>query len=125
MCNKNNFFFALFLLYILLLCFLLFTGDLGFNYTRYPLEDKLIHFGAFFVGQFLVFLAGKIKGILRWLCYIVFLLLPAIAEIVQDFIPHRVRDFADMLAGYMGILACIVLWYSFKMIHKYFFLKER
>lgn len=125
MSNKNKLFFTLNLLYLLSLCFLLFSGGFGFNYTRYPLQDKIIHFGAFFLGQLLVFLSGKIKTVIHYICYIFFLSLPAIAEVVQEFLPRRVRDFGDMLAGYMGIAACIVVWYFFKMIHKHIFLKER
>lgn len=125
MLNKKKLFFTIFLFYMLLLCFLLFSGDLGFNYTRYPYQDKFLHFGAFFLGQILVFLTGRFKSFIHYFCYSVFLILPALTEIIQEQLPNRVRDFSDMLAGYMGILTCIVLWYLIKFLHKYFFLKER
>jgi len=125
MANKHTLFFVLFLLYLLLLFFLLFSNDLGFRYTRYPYQDKLIHFGAFFLGQLLVLLTGKVKGVIRSFVYIVFLLLPVISEIVQEILPNRVQDYTDMLAGYLGILTCLGFWFGFKLIRKYFFLKER
>src|SRR6056297_3009633 len=120
--NKRNFFFAVFLFYIVLLIFLLFNNDLNLNYNRYPLEDKLVHFGAFFLGQLFILLSGKIIGFIRRSCYIFFLLLPIIAELVQDSLSRRVSDFKDMLAAYFGIIACVVLWYLIKFIHQHFFL---
>src|SRR6056297_121091 len=125
MCGSHKFFFVLFLLYMVMLCFLLFVNDLNVNYTRYPLEDKLIHFGAFFLGQLLILMAGKMNGFIRRTCYCLFLLLPVLAEIVQKYLPRRVSDVTDMLAAYLGIVACIILWYTIKLIYKYFFLKER
>jgi VanZ family protein len=125
MLNKKKFFFTLFLAYILLLSFLLFVSDFNVNYSRYPLEDKVIHFAAFFFGQLLIFFAGKRKGFIRYFSYSLFLLLPAIAEIVQNYLPRRVSDVFDMLAAYFGITTCIILWYLIKFLHKYFFLKER
>ncbi len=123
--TKEKFFFFLFLTYILLLSFLLFVNDLNVNYSRYPLEDKVLHYAAFFFGQLLIFFAGKIKGVIRYFSYSLFLLLPVIAEIVQQFLPRRVSDVSDMLAAYFGITTCIILWYLIKFLHKYFFLKER
>jgi len=123
--NKRHFFFAVFLFYIVLLIFLLFNNDLNLNYSRYPLEDKCVHFGAFFLGQLLILLAGKKSGFIRRICYMFFLLLPAIAEWVQESLSRRVSDFNDMLAAYFGITSCLILWYLIKFIHHYFFLKER
>lgn len=122
--NKRKIFFAIFLLYMLLLSFLLFSNDLNLNYSRYPLQDKLIHFGAFFLGQLLILLTGKMTGFVKRVCYILFLLLPVMAEIVQETLSRRVSDQWDMLAAYLGILSCFALWYLAKIIHKHF-LKER
>src|SRR6056297_1459654 len=110
MIHKHKIFYILFLLYLLLLFFLLFSNELGFSYTQYPLQDKFIHFGAFFLGQLLVLLTGKVKGFTRVFVYILFLLLPALSEIVQGILPNRVQDLTDMLAGYMGLLTCLMLW---------------
>lgn len=123
--NRKNIFFTLFLAYMILLCFLLFVNDLNMNYMRYALEDKLIHFGAFFIGQLLILLSGNLRKPIRRICYLLFLILPVVAEIVQKFLPRRVSDYADMLAAYFGIFACLILWYVITIIYKFFFLKER
>jgi len=123
--NRKNIFFALFLAYLVVLCFLLFVNDLNVNYMRYPLEDKLIHFGAFFIGQLLILSSGNSRRMIHRICFLLFFLLPAIAEFAQKFLPRRVSDFSDMLAAYIGIFTCLILWYLIKILYKFFFLKER
>lgn len=123
--TRKRFFFTLFVAYMVLLCFLLFVNDLNVNYMSYPLEDKLIHFFAFFIGQLFILLSGKTKRLIQRFCYLLFVLLPVVAELVQRFLPRRVSDYTDMLAAYLGILTCLILWCVIKIIHKFFFLKER
>ncbi|HOO33973.1 MAG TPA: hypothetical protein PK466_12150 [Thermotogota bacterium] len=112
--RKQTIFFLIFLGYLSVLIYLLFTGSTGFNYNQFPLEDKLLHFAAFFCGQFIVMFSGIRKGVFRKTVYLFFTFLPLIAEYVQYHIPTRVTDKWDMIAGYAGIVSCILLFLSIK-----------
>jgi len=120
MFKKDTFFFSIFILYLLLLCVLLFSNDIRINYSTYPLEDKLLHFSAFFTGQLFVLFSGKITGIAKRLCYSFFLMLPALTECIQEYLPRRVSDLADMVAAYLGIMTCLGIWFIYQFLHRYF-----
>jgi VanZ family protein len=89
---------------------LLLTGSTGINYNQFPHQDKLLHFAAFFCGQFLVMFSNIKSGLLKKMCYLFFLSLPLLAEYVQSYLPSRVTDKWDMIAGCLGIIVCVILF---------------
>ena len=120
MFKKETIFFSLFILYLFLLCFLLFSNDIRIQYAIYPFEDKLIHFSAFFVGQLFVLLSGQINRWIRKAIYGFFLMLPAFTEVIQEYLPRRVCDLGDLLAAYLGIIICLGSWFLLRVLLRYF-----
>lgn len=118
MIKKDNFFFTVFLLYIFVILYLLFNNDLSYNYSRFLYQDKLIHFAAFFAGQVFALFSGIRANKFRKTTYLIFLLLPIVSEMVQGFLSTRVSDLWDMVAAYIGIIMCIVIYKIIKLAYK-------
>jgi len=114
--NRGDLFFTLFLIYLSVLLFLLVSGSTGFNYNQFPYQDKLLHFAAFFCGQFLIMFSNVSKNLFRKSLYLFFILLPLLAEYIQHHIPTRVTDKWDMIAGYLGIAVCVIPFMGVKLI---------
>lgn len=102
--------FTLFLFYLFILSYFLFVNETGYRYNTFLHQDKLIHFLAFFAGQIMIMAAAIRKSLLRRLIWIVYLLLPLIAEIIQSFQPYRVQSIWDMVSGYGGLLSGFIIY---------------
>jgi hypothetical protein len=114
--KRGNLFFLIFLTYLSVLIYLLFTGSTGIKYNHFPHEDKLLHFAAFFCGQLFVMFSNISRGLFRKIVYLFFISLPLVAEYVQYHIPSRVTDKWDMIAGYLGIVLCLLIFMGIKVI---------
>jgi len=102
----------LFILYVALLFILSVWSKPVVDYNKFPGEDKLIHFGAYFLGTILFERArnGKMNKLLR-VIIVFFIIMPIITELIQSFYPDREMNLLDALSGYAGI---IVGWFFMK-----------
>ncbi len=79
------------------------------------MNDKVIHFMAFFFMSFLVFMAYTRMSILVKICLP--LLYGALLEIIQYFVPYRDASIGDFAADAGGVFSLFIITYIVKTIN--------
>jgi len=97
------------------MCFGFFRPGDGSPYLFFPGDDKLIHFGLFFVSAILQLLASRREW--RWnlvqsvsITVVFGVALAFGTEWVQQFIPKRLSDFQDTAFDIGGVLSGSILY---------------
>lgn len=91
--------------------------DIGFN-----VNDKLIHLFVFFFLTILLLIAAKRENFLRissgkfiQVVSVIVVLIGASTEVLQNYIPGRQMDLADMVANIIGVLIGVI---TFRLFNK-------
>lgn len=102
-----------FLWLILLVILLLMPGDPNAHYRLFIHEDKLVHFGLFFVLSLLwIKYLGEKQIIPKYLIVVFFgAVLAFTTEYIQQFIPHRSQSNWDVFANLAGTFLALAFCY--------------